>query len=232
MNGPRVVLADDHTLMTAGLTKLLEPSCQIVGTATDGRALVELASEVRPDVILIDLAMPLLNGFEAARQIKKRAPTAKLIIVTMNEDTDTALHAMRIGVSGYLLKKSLASELLSAIQTVLKGNTYVTPQMERGMEDTFARHPDAEANRSLTPRQREVLQLLVEGKSMKQAAAILNVAPRTIAFHKYRIMEDFHIKSTAELVQFAIKQHVLLTESKTETALDTSARPISHKQCA
>jgi DNA-binding NarL/FixJ family response regulator len=144
-------------------------------------------------------------------------PKTKLIIVTMNENSDVALQAMHIGASGYLLKSSLASELLSAIQAALKGSTYVTPQIARGMEDSFVQNPDPKQSRALTQRQREVLQLIAEGKSMKQAAAILDVTPRTIAFHKYRMMQEFHILTTAELVQFAIRHRVVILDSLPQT---------------
>jgi len=154
--------------------------------------------------------MPLLNGLEAGRQLKEMLPSVKLIFLTMNEDSDLAAEAMRSGASAYLLKSSAASELFRAIQDVLKGKTYVTPKIARGMEQAFIRYPRGRRHqKSLTARQREVIQLLAEGKSMKEAADFLNVTPRTVAFHKYRIMEELGLKTSADLVQFAIKNRIV-----------------------
>jgi DNA-binding NarL/FixJ family response regulator len=208
---PRVLLADDHALVIDAFRKLLEPHCNIVGTASDGLALLQIAPALKPDVLVIDIAMPLLNGLEAGRRLKAVIPGVKLIFLTMNEDPELAMEAMRARASGYLLKSSAASELFQAIHTALKGGTYVTPQIAKGMQDRFVRDPEGKRRgKKLTPRQREVLQLLAEGKSMKEAGAILQLTPRTIAFHKYRMMEDLGIKTTADLIQFAIKNHILV----------------------
>ena len=168
--------------------KLFEPECEVVGTVTDGRALLEAAPRLKPDVAVLDIAMPLLNGMEAGRQLKKDMPQLKLIFLTMNEDPDLVAEAFRAGASGYLLKSSAASELFQAIQDVCAGKAYVTPLLTKGMVDSFMRDPEGRKfSTKLTPRQREVLQLLAEGHSMKETAAILSVTPRTVALHKNRI---------------------------------------------
>ena len=208
---PRVILADDHTILVEAFRKLLEPSCDVVATVADGHALLEVAPRLKPDVIVLDIAMPLLNGLDAGRQVKEIVPGVKLIFLTMNEDPDLAVEAIRMGASGYLLKKSAASELFKAIQTALRGKSYITPQIARGMETSFIRDPEGNKHlQTLTPRQRQVVQLLAEGKSMKEAADVLKVATRTIAFHKYRIMEDLKLKTTADLIQFAMKNHIVV----------------------
>jgi DNA-binding NarL/FixJ family response regulator len=185
------------------------------GAVGDGRALLSIARELHPDVIVLDIAMPLLNGLDAGRQLKQLMPNIKLIFLTMNEDPDLAAEAFRIGASGYLLKNSAGSELSQAIQMALCGKTYVTPLAAHGMVETFIQGPcRAGTPGKLTPRQREVLQLLAEGHSMKEVGNILNVTPRTIAFHKYRMMEDFHIKTNAELIQFAIKQRLITSSPR------------------
>lgn len=211
MAKPRVLLADDHTLLLEAFRRFLEPTCEVVGAVEDGCALLDAAPALRPDVVVIDIAMPRLNGLEAGRRLKEMMPLAKLIYLTMNMDANLAVLAMREGASGYLLKTSAGSELLHAIQLAMKGIRYVTPKIELAMNDAFMRDPEGKpTDREFTPRQREVLQLLAEGKSMKEAADLLHVKPRTIAFHKYQMMEDFGIKSTAELIQIGIKKHVLV----------------------
>ena len=207
MKRPRVLLADDHKLLLEAFQKLLEPDCEVVGSVADGRALLAAASELEPDIIVLDIAMPLLNGLDAGGQIKKMMPDVKLIFLTVNEDPDFVSEAFRIGASGYLLKSSAASELFQAIQDVSRGRAYVTPLVAQGMVDSFIEGPKRRrASDKLTPRQREVLQLLAEGRSMKEAAAILNVTQRTVAFHKNRMMEELRLKTNAELIQFAVKQ--------------------------
>jgi DNA-binding NarL/FixJ family response regulator len=210
MKVPRIVLADDHTLILEALRNLLEPRCEVVGAVSDGRALVELASLLKPDAVLVDIAMPLLNGLDAVRQLKVRMPEIKLICLTMNEDPDLAGEAIRAGASGYLLKTSAATELFHAIQEVLRGRPYVTPKIARGMQESFIRdHRPKDRAKVLTPRQREVTQLLAEGKSMKEAAHVLKVTPRTVAFHKYQIMGELRLKTTADLVRYAIKNRIV-----------------------
>ena len=211
MRLPRIILADDHTLFVEALRKLAAPHVEVVATVGDGRALLETAQALKPDIVVIDVGMPLLNGLDAGRELKKRLPNVKLIFLTMNEDPDLAVEAMKSGASGYLLKTSAGSELFSAIREVIRGKSYLTPQIARGMQESFIRDPQgAKCQKLLTPRQREVLQLLAEGKPMKIVADILRIAPRTVAFHKYRVMQDLGLKSNAELIQFAIKNRIII----------------------
>jgi DNA-binding NarL/FixJ family response regulator len=209
MAGPRVLLADDHNLLLGAFEKLLAPECEIVGTASDGRSLVVEAQRLKPDVVILDIAMPLLNGLDAGRQINKLQKSVKLVFVTMNEDSDLAAEAFRAGASAYLLKRSAASELLLAVREVMKGRSYVTPLVTEGLVGSFMDAANRKPSHDLTPRQRQVLQLLAEGHSMKQVAAILNVTPRTVAFHKYQMMDQLNIRSSAELIQFAITHHII-----------------------
>jgi len=209
MAKPRVILADDHTLLLEAFDKLLSAECDIVARVTDGRALVEAVRQHHPDIVVLDLAMPLLNGLDAARQIKQIDRSVRLVFVTMNEDPDVAAEAFRAGGSAYLLKRSAGSELLTAIREAMRHRSYVTPLVTEGMLGSLI-HANAETpSRELTSRQREVLQLLAEGKSMKEVASILNVSARTVAFHKYRMMEQLKIKTNAELIQYAIRHHVI-----------------------
>ena len=211
MPKPRLILADDHTIIVEAFRKLLEPVYEIVAAVSDGRALLETAPKIKPDVIVVDIGMPLMNGLEAGVRLRELMPTTKLIFLTMNEDPDLAVEAMRCGASGYLLKSSAASELTHAIQRALKGQTYVTPQIARGMQKAFIKNPQATMHaKNLTPRQREVVQLLAEGRSMKEVASVINVTPRTVAFHKYRVMEELNLKTSADLIQFAIKSRILV----------------------
>jgi DNA-binding NarL/FixJ family response regulator len=211
MAKPRILLADDHMLIVEAFKKLLEPQFEVVGMVHDGRKLLQVAPALKPDVVLIDLGMPMLNGFDAGRQLKKMLPSVKLIVLTVSEDYELAVEALREWASGYLLKSSAGSELVKAIMDVLQGKQYVTPRIAKRQEEEFVRDPRPNRVKNLTARQREVLQLLGEGRSMKEAAAELQVATRTIAFHKYRIMEEYGLRTNSDLVRFAIKQHVLST---------------------
>jgi DNA-binding NarL/FixJ family response regulator len=207
----KVLLADDHTLLLEAFKHLLEPEFEVVGAVADGRAVLVAARTLKPDVIVLDIAMPLLNGLEAARQLQGMSPRPKLIFLTMNPDPDIAAEALRVGASGYLLKTSATSELIKAIRDAVHGLKYVTPAMKRELEEVFIEDPRGEKGpRMLSPRQREVLQLLVEGRPMKQIADILNVAPRTVAYHKYKMMADLRLKTTAELIQYALKNKIVL----------------------
>jgi DNA-binding NarL/FixJ family response regulator len=207
---PRVIIADDHVLLAEAFEKLLSPECDVVAKVTDGRAHVEAARRVHPDLVLLDVAMPLLNGLDAARQIHAISPSIRLIFLTMNDDPDLAAEAFRAGATAYLLKRSPASELLTAIRQAMKSRKYVTPLITEGMLGALMNPMRGETPRhELTSRQREVLQLLAEGKSMKDVANILAVAPRTVAFHKYRMMEQLRIKTNAELIQFAVREHLV-----------------------
>jgi len=209
MGKPRVVIADDHSILLAGLRKLVEESCQVVGMVEDGRALVETAGTLKPDLILLDISMPLLNGLDAAREIKKSAPDCKLLFLTMHASPTYATEALKAGGNGYLLKQSAASELLMAIEAVLGGQTYLTPAITRPVLDSVLK-PDSQALKrtvgDLTPRQREVLQLVGEGKGTKDIATLLNVSVKTVEFHKARLMEQLEVHSTADLIKFAIAE--------------------------
>ena len=206
---PRVLLADDHALLVGAYEKLLAADFDIVGQVNDGRALLAAAEELRPDVIVVDISMPLLNGLEAGRQIKERLRTVKLVFVTMNEDPDLAAEAFRYGASGYVLKRSAASELTTAIKEAMLGRSYITPLVATGLVDSLMHFEESKTTDVLTARQREVLQLLAEGHSMKQVAGVLSLTPRTVAFHKYRMMEQLKVKSTAELIQYAVRHHIV-----------------------
>jgi len=206
----RIILADDHALLLGAFTTFLEPEFEVVGTFQDGLALVEGARDLRPDVIVLDIGMPLMNGLTAGQQLKKDLPAVKLIFLTMNLDPDLATEAFKLGASGYILKSSAASELAHAIREVLIGRSYVTPQITEGMVGSFVKNlKRKKPTHKLTLRQKEVLQLLAEGRSMKEVAAILNVTPRTVAFHKYTMMEQLNIKTSAELIQYAIKHSIV-----------------------
>jgi DNA-binding NarL/FixJ family response regulator len=211
MKFPRLIIADDHTVVAEALRQLFAPHFDVIALVADGRALLDSAASLKPDVIVVDISMPLLNGLEASRQLKSKMPGVKIIFLTMNEDPDLAMEAMRCGASGYLLKSSAVSEVIRAIQQALEGKSYVTPRIVPGMQESFIRNPQGTRHdKSLTRRQREVTHLLAEGKSMKEAADILRVAPRTVAFHKYRIMQNLGLKTNADLIHFAIKSRIFL----------------------
>jgi len=203
------MLADDHTLVVDAFIRLLEPEFEIVGTVADGRALLERAPELRPDVIVLDLRMPLLNGIDAGLELKAVLPHTKIVVLTIADDCDIAALALRQWASGYVLKKSAAWELAKAIREVLKGNTYVTPNVAKRLADEFVWDPRLDRTKALTPRQRDILRLLAEGRSMHETGDILNIRTRTVAFHKYRIMKEFGLKSNADLVTFAIREGAL-----------------------
>jgi len=210
-NLPRVLIADDHTLVAEACRKLLENEYEVVQTVSDGRALVRAVAEFRPHLVIVDVAMPLLNGLDAAQQAKELLPSVKLIFLTMNHDADLAAEAFRRGASGYLLKTCAASELATAVREVLRGKSYLSPMIAKDTVDFLLRQDKKlidEADK-LTERQREVLQLLAEGKCMKEVAAVLNLTTRTVAFHKYRIMEVLNVRTNAELVQYAIRNHLI-----------------------
>jgi DNA-binding NarL/FixJ family response regulator len=209
MDRPQIIIADDHTLVAEAFKKSLEPEYEVVKIVGDGRSLLDAAKDLKPHVVLLDLNMPLLNGLDAGLELKKLLPRTKLIVLTMNEDSDIASKALRQWASGYLLKKSAGVELKKAIYEVLHGHSYVTPSIAQKLMDEFIRDPQPGRAKELTPRQRQVLQLLAEGRSMKEAASVLDIAVRTIAFHKYRIMEDFGLKTNADLVRFAIREHII-----------------------
>ena len=207
MTRPRILMADDHLMLLEAFKAMLAPDFDIVGLVTDGRTLLEEFARLNPDVVVLDIGMPLLNGLDAGRQLKAQRRSVKLIYLTMNPDPDIAGEALRLGASGYVLKSSAAQELKQAIQEALRERSYITPLITRDVVGSLTQQ---RAPRPvLTDRQREVLQLLAEGKSMKEAASTLNVAPRTVAFHKYRMMDKLGVKSSAELIQYAVKQHIV-----------------------
>jgi DNA-binding NarL/FixJ family response regulator len=207
MTRPRILLADDHLLLLEAFKVLLDAEFEVVGTVTDGRKLLDEFARLQPDVVVLDIAMPLLNGLDAGRQLKAQRRSVKLIYLTMNPDPDLAGEALRLGASGYVLKSSAAHELKQAIHEALRGRSYITPLITRDVVGSLMQHRST--RQALTMRQREVLQLLAEGRSMKEAAAILDLTPRTVAFHKYRMMEQLQLKSSAELVQFAVRQGIV-----------------------
>ncbi len=207
MRRPRVLLADDHRMLREAFARLLEPTCDIVGTVPDGRALLAAAVDLSPDVVVVDISMPQLNGLDAARILRKEMPDVKVIFLTVNEDPDLAAEAFRVGASGYLLKNSAGSELVQAVDEAFQGRSYVTPLAARGLVDSLIDpSPATKKADSISQRQREVLQLLAEGHSMKEVAQVLNITPRTVAFHKYAMMKQLGIQSSAGLVQYAMKQ--------------------------
>ena len=204
---PRVAIVDDHTLFADACRTLLEPSCEVIGTYSDPRLFLSKAEALKPDVAILDLTMPSMNGLDTARELRRLVPSARIIILTMNEDPDLAAEAFRIGASAYLLKRSLGSELPQAVREVMNQRYYITPLLTRDLVGSLVHDPQARRPlHRLTPRQREVLQLLAEGHSMKTAAQILHVSARTVAFHKYRMMEQLDVSSTAALIQFAVRE--------------------------
>jgi len=209
MAKPRLLIADDHTLIVEAFTKLLEADFEIVGTVADGLALLKTAPELKPDVVILDLNMPKLNGMDAGKQLKRLLPLTKIIVLTMSEDFEFAAQALRHWASAYLLKKSAASELVRAIREVLKGKTYVTPRVAQRLLEEFVRDPRPDHEAHLTKRQKEVLQLLAEGHTMRQVAVLLEISTRTVAFHKYQMMQEHGLKTQSDIVMFAIKQRVV-----------------------
>src|SRR5271154_5529605 len=206
----RVLLADDHRLLADALKSILEPKYEVVGTVGDGRALLEAAEKLRPDVIVVDIAMPKLNGLDAAQNLKQKMPGVKLVFMTMNEDPYLVGEAFRVGGSAFLLKQAAAFELTDAIEVVLKGGTYVSPQASKGLSEILLRDPKArEHTPEPTARQREVIQLLAEGRTMKEIADVLCITARTVAAHKYSAMEMLQLKTSADLVQYAIRQWII-----------------------
>jgi DNA-binding NarL/FixJ family response regulator len=210
-NRARILIADDHNLVAELCKRLLENDFDVVGSVGDGRALVRAAGELKPDVIVLDIAMPVLNGLDAGRQVKKMLPAVKLVFLTMNPDPDVAAEAFARGASGYLLKTCAASEMVLAVSQVLRGKTYLSKALSRDTIDSLRwQHKElVNEEERLTDRQREVLQLLAEGKVMKEIGGILHMTTRTVAYHKYRIMEVLGARSNAELVKYAVRNHIV-----------------------
>jgi DNA-binding NarL/FixJ family response regulator len=211
INRPRILIADDHNLVAELCKTLLETEFNVVGTVSNGRALVRAAAELKPDVIVVDVAMPVLNGLDAGRQVKEALPAVKVIYLTMNPDVDLAAEAFRRGANGYLLKTCAAAELVLGVREVLRGKSYMSPALPRDTINFLRNQHKTMVNEDerLTQRQREVLQLLAEGKVMKEVSDILHMSTRTVAYHKYRMMEVLGARSNAELVKYAIKYHIV-----------------------
>lgn len=214
MSRPRVLLGDDHTLVLDGFRKLLEDRCEVVGTAEDGRTLLRMAQELQPDIVTLDISMPQLNGVDAARKLKKILPRIKLIFVTMHADPAYVNEAFKAGASGYLLKRSAGSELLQAIQSVMDGQCYVTPLVAKGLVQSVITggRPQVLKDKLLTARQREVLQLVAEGMTVKEIASALNLSPKTVEFHKSQIMTELDLHTTAELTKYALVHGLLASD--------------------
>ena len=211
MKKSRILLADDHNLLLDAYRRLLEPEYEIVGAASDGKTLIHLAQQLAPDLIVIDLGLPLLNGMDAGAQVKTLMPKIRLVVVTMNEDVSVAVKALRTWASGFLLKKCAGTELVFAIREVLAGRTYVNPRTAHQIEHEFIRDPAVQCEKKLSRRQREVLQLLAEGLTMKEAANALSLTARTVAFHKYSIMVEFNLRTNLDLLKLAIREHLVST---------------------
>lgn len=204
----RILVADDHAVVIEGILSILKGSHEVVGVAKDGRELLEKAALLRPDVVVADLNMPLLNGFDAAQRVRKFLPKVKLVFLTMSDDRNLAAAALNLGPVGYVLKNTPASELLKAISETVRGRSYVTPKLRP--ENWAVQKERAEQfSKELTPRQREVVQLLAEGRPMKEVASILNVSEKTVNFHKYHIMKVFDLRNNADLVLFALKEGLI-----------------------
>lgn len=210
---PRVLLADDHMVVLEGLRRVLEPECEVVGTAADGRALLAEAERLKPDIVVADISMPLLNGIDAIRQLRKTAEHIKVVFLTMHADVAYAQKALEAGGSGFILKTSAAGELLTAIHEAMRGRRYITPVLAEQVVQAMAhrRSEPEDGLGALTIRQREVLQLVAEGKTLKEIAGILHVSTRTAEFHKYRIMQELGLRTTAELTQYAIRNGIVGT---------------------
>ena len=206
MTQPRVLLADDHTLVLDGYRKILEGVCNIVGAAEDGRTLLKLAQQLKPDLVTLDISMPHLNGIDAARKLRKDLPDIRIIFVTMHADQAYVTEAFKAGAKGYLLKRSAGSELVQAIQAVMSGHNYITPLIAKGLVESAVtgRKPAIAPSERLTPRQREVLQLVAEGNTVKEIAVALEISPKTVEFHKTQLMEQLDLHTTADLTRYAM----------------------------
>ena len=210
MERARIILADDHNILVDAFKFLLQPHFEVVATFADGHRLVQDAPALKPDVVVLDIGMPIMNGLIAGQRLKQILPRVKLIYLTMNQDPDLAAQAFRLGASGYLVKSSAASELVHAINEALLARSYVTPLMTKDMVGSVIQNfKRRKTHRELTLRQREVLQLLAEGRSMKEVAYQLDVTPRTVAFHKYTMMDQLNLKSSAELIQYAMRSSIV-----------------------
>ena len=208
----RVLIADDHILVAEACGRLLEPEFEVVGIVNNGRTLLKSAAELKPDIVILDIGMPELNGLDAGDHLKHMLPSVKLVYLTVNTAPDVAAEAFRRGASAYIVKQCAAAELLAGVRRVLKGESYLSPLVTKDMVDLLLRSGTAYSEeKRITARQREVLQLLAEGMSMKQVASILSLKPGTVAFHKYRIMQNLGLRTNAELLTYAMKHHLIET---------------------
>ena len=205
---PRVLIADDHSIVAEGLRSILDKTCEVVGMVQNGRDLVNEALKLTPDVIVLDINMPLLNGLDAAKQVRAQLPQTKLVFLTMRDDPNLAAAALELGPVGYVLKHSASSELLTAVSEVLQGRSFVTSKLRTEISLERASR-SKQLKRELSPRQKEVLQLLAEGRPMKEIAGILRISEKTVMFHKYHIMRSFNLKNNADLVLFALKHNLI-----------------------
>lgn len=207
---PRLLIADDHTLLADACKNLLEPEFQVVGIVNNGRELLRLAEQVNPDVVILDIAMPQLNGLDAGEQLKRLLPSCKLVFMTMNMAPDVAAEAFRRGASGYVVKSSTGVELVTAIRRALRSESFLSPLITKETVDFLLRKGTSfNQEKRITPRQSEILQLLAEGMSMKEIASVLNLKPGTVAFHKYNLMQTLGVRTNAGLLQYAIKHHLI-----------------------
>ena len=211
---PRLLIADDHTLLLEGIRLMLEPEFELVGSVEDGQSLLVAAKTLKPDIILLDISMPALNGLDAARRIRQFLPSAKLIFLTMHADSDYVTAAFQAGAMGYLLKRAAATELKTAIREVLKGHHYISPLVTRNAIELLisSAKPGRKPSDRLTPRQREVLQLVAEGRSRKEIASILNITVKTVEFHKARLARELNLHTVADFTRYAIEHHIIAAE--------------------
>ena len=211
MNRPRILLADDHRIVAEGLKSLLSQEFELAGMVEDGRALVEAAKRLHPDVIVADVAMPHMNGLEALAQLKKLDPSVKVVFLTMHQEVEYARRAIEGGAAGFVLKHSAPAELVAAIRAALAGKTYITPTLAGEVVAAIRHSPPVARDpvALLTPRQREILQLLAEGRSAKETADVLGISTRTVEFHKYQMMETLKLHNSAELIHFAMKHGIV-----------------------
>jgi DNA-binding NarL/FixJ family response regulator len=205
----RILIADDHQLVADACKSLLEPEFQVVGIVTDGRSLITTAAQLKPDIVILDIYMPHLNGLDAGGQVKHNLPGVKLIFLTMTMEADVAAEAFRRGASAYVLKQSAGDELLLAVRKVNQGASYLSPLVvKETVTYLLNQGENFSAEKRITKRQSEILQLLAEGMSMKEVANVIDIKPGTVAFHKYRMMEALNVKTNAELLEYAIKHHM------------------------
>lgn len=210
---PRLLIADDHVIFADALRLLLEQKYAVVGIVGDGRALVTAAGQLNPDVIIVDIGMPMLNGLDAARRIREYLPDVKIVFLTMQNDPNLAAAASQLGKIGFVLKQQAATELLAAIDCVLLGRSYVTPRL-RSDDWVEVESRARQYGRELSPRQKDIIQMSAEGRPHKEIAARLQLSQKTIQFHKYHIMQQYNLKSSADIVLFALKQGLIMLDPK------------------